>query len=326
MGDCRKKKEKVAILLRVSSDDQVDTESLNTQKSNAMKRIDSSAHDLVKSYSEEGNSAYIKDDDISFDYSDFTKEIVIKVSLKKRPVFCEMLMDAKAGIFKRLMFYKWNRFSRNTIHCLGSIGFLKNLGVKLQASNDANEPDFIPALLSIFSQKLVEDLSNSKMDSQRNRFEQGFFPDKAPYGYLMEKSPDGGSIASIMVVNEEAKDVIKMFRTRLSGMKVADACRKVMKNKYKKDSDGKIISVKRVSIAQPTYWLHINNKKYAGYIEFDGVEKLGKYKPIIPLEVWETAQAVKYVEKMNAETLKAFDKKRKEMISKLDEYAKEIVV
>jgi DNA invertase Pin-like site-specific DNA recombinase len=323
---------RVRLNVRVSSDEQVKKDSPDTQLLRLKKRVEDDG-DIIESVVKElGDSAYIKDDDIRLELDETSKELVVRIPFVKRPLMFKNLSDARLNLYDELMFLNWSRFSRHIVHYYCTRLFLERNGVEVTPLDDPKEPKVVPVVLMAFNQQDPETKSLRTLENQERHFEAGSFKSNPIYGYSVDKV-NGEKV--ITIDKDRAADVIKVFLTRLQGMDVDMACGKITKLRIKKIRskrliDGKEVDVcedvhERMPISPSSYRMHLQDKRYAGYISFKGEEKLGNYTPIIPLDVFDAVQRIKDEDSMSLDELEDFKLLKEEMAKKLRVYAEDML-
>lgn len=106
-----KNKMKAALYIRVSTQDQ----SLDLQRTELVAFAEARGWNVVKIYEEKRSGA----------------------SVEKRPVFSEMMTEARAGKFDILCVWKLDRAFRSSMDCLNNLHALTGAGVQFVSANDA---------------------------------------------------------------------------------------------------------------------------------------------------------------------------------------------
>jgi site-specific DNA recombinase len=115
---------RVAIYLRVSSDDQEKRGTIATQAGELRRRLASEEGAvIVREFS---------DDDVSG-----------AIALEDRPAGANLVADARAGLFEEVWFYDFDRLGRDSIENAIARRTLKRLGIRLFSLHDGEPDDFM---------------------------------------------------------------------------------------------------------------------------------------------------------------------------------------
>ncbi len=160
--------QRVALYVRVSSEEQVQGYSLDAQARAIEAWCAQHGHEIVARYRDEGRSAR----------SD---------NLDKRPAFKQMLADAEAGRFDVVVVHKLDRFARNLLVALETLQRLERFDVgfvSLSEQMDFTTPigKVILATLAAFAQYYSDNLSAETKKGKRERKEQGLYNGLLPFG------------------------------------------------------------------------------------------------------------------------------------------------
>jgi len=187
-----KRARRVAIYVRVSTDDVRQTSSYELQKSHYLEMV--ARHEgweLVEIYADEGISG---------------------TSTKKRDAFNRMLEDCKAGKIDLIVTKSVSRFSRNVVDCLGFARELAAMeppvGVffemeNIYTLNDGNDEMTLSFMASL-AQHESRLKSNIANDSVEKRFRRGIFLTPPLLGY--DHDEDGN-----LVINEEEAITVRLI-------------------------------------------------------------------------------------------------------------------
>jgi site-specific DNA recombinase len=163
---------KQAVLyLRVSSEEQVENFSLNTQEEICRREALRRGFDVVEIFREEGKSA---------------KNIVGRPELLKLLEFCRRNRRVIDGVFV----YRLDRISRQTVDYLGIRKKLNDYGISLISANEptGNSPTekLLETIMASFAQHDNDVRSERTKNGLRARFLAGLNTGKVPIGYVME--------------------------------------------------------------------------------------------------------------------------------------------
>ena len=288
----------VVAYCRVSTDKEDQLNSFEAQKAFFSEYAKRNDLNLIKIYADEG---------------------ITGTSTKKRDEFNKMLSDSSSGIFDCILVKDVSRFARNTVDLLKSTRKLKANGVNvifITGNMQTNESSEV--ILSIFGALAQEESANT---SKRVKFgkrinaEKGKVPNFC-YGYIKTK----GDYFNLQINEQEAEIVREIFDLYVN-------------QGYGTHKISKILNARGLKSLRGVNWTTtavsriLKNKLYAGYVVNnvteieDFIEKTRRKKDksewieierpefaIIPLELWERAQAVN--ESNNLEIAATLHKKR----------------
>ena len=193
-----KSRKRVAVYVRVSTDDPRQTSSYELQKNYYMDTIDRHpGWELAKIYADEGISG---------------------TSLRRRDAFLQMIKDCKEGKIDLIVTKSVSRFSRNVLDCIGYVRELKALyppiGVFFETENIFtldSDSEMGLSFVSTLAQEESHSKSKSMNVSIEMRFSSGIFLTPTLLGY--DHDADGN-----LVINEnEARTVRLIFFMYLYG-------------------------------------------------------------------------------------------------------------
>ena len=288
----------VVAYCRVSTDKEDQLNSFEAQKAFFSEYTKRNDLNLIKIYADEG---------------------ITGTSTKKRDEFNKMMSDSSSGIFDCILVKDVSRFARNTVDLLKSTRKLKANGVNvifITGNMQTNESSEV--ILSIFGALAQEESANT---SKRVKFgkrinaEKGKVPNFC-YGYIKTK----GDYFNLQINEQEAEIVREIFDLYVN-------------QGYGTHKISKILNARGLKSLRGVNWTTtavsriLKNKLYAGYVVNnvteieDFIEKTLRKKDksewieierpefaIIPLELWERAQAVN--ESNNLEIAATLHKKR----------------
>lgn len=165
-----------AILVRVSSAEQVEGYSLDAQRRACRDLCAARGYEIAEEYAEEGRSAFVD-------------------QLTKRPNFLRMLADAERGLFTVLVVHKLDRFARNQGILHDAMKRMAKAGAVLvsvtEPAFDYTTPN---GFLSIGIQGTINEwysrnLSEETKKGWRERKLAGLWAGRLPFGVM--KGPDG---------------------------------------------------------------------------------------------------------------------------------------
>jgi site-specific DNA recombinase len=183
---------KVAIMARVSSDEQAKGSSLDNQD------------ERLRKYCERNN--------VEIEYA-FKEDFSAKTF--NRPEYKKFLLWLKAnkGKIDHLLFITWDRFSRNTEEAYGMISKLRSYGVQAQAIDqfiDFRIPEN-KAMLAFYL--ALPEIDNDRRairikDGIRGHWKKGRWTHKAPHGYKNSRGEDN---KPLLITNEDSKHIAYIF-------------------------------------------------------------------------------------------------------------------
>ena len=200
-------KVRVAIYARVSSDLQLQNWSLNSQIAEATNYSELlPGYSITKKYVEKGHSAW-------------------KGKANTRPVYRQMMADARAGRFDLLVTTSVDRLSRNVVNLLDTVRELREYGVtyiSLHENLNFSGPmgEFMLTQLGAFAQMQSSMLSAHTKRGREERLRQGRFSARPPYGYQVcdDSCPATEEHRGGCHINKEKAEVVrKVFRLFATG-------------------------------------------------------------------------------------------------------------
>ena len=230
--------QRVAIYVRVSTDDVRQTTSFELQKKYYEDFVIKHPHwTLVKIYADEGISG---------------------TSLNKREQFLQMISDAKRGKIDMIITKSVSRFARNTVTTLRTIRELRLMGVDVffeEQNIDTlkNESELYLVIYAGFAQSESESISKHITWTYRKKFEEGkvSFQYKSFLGYRKgeDKQPE--------IVPEEAAIVERIYEMFLAGQPVKMIVQTLQAEKIE-------IPGKNLSFSKNMIMNILRNEKYCG--------------------------------------------------------------
>ena len=276
---------RVAIYARVSSDMQLANWSLNSQITEGTAYCERTpGFSVTKEYVERGHSAW-------------------KGKANTRPVFLQMMADAKAGRFDVLMTTSIDRMSRNVVNLLDTVRELWTYGVtyvSIQENLDFTGPmgEFMLTQLGAFSQMQSSILSAHTTRGREERIRQGLYTSRPPYGYQVcdASCPKTELHVGCHKSEEKAEVVKRVFRLYASGQYSMKDLADLL-NAEGHRTNGKFAD--RVDVELPgNRWTAsaisqlLKSRFYLGFLKFKGMELPALHEPIVTEEEFDRAQAV----------------------------------
>lgn len=254
------------IYTRVSSQDQLQGYSLETQEKICRDYADKSKLVPIKVFREEGESAKTAD-------RTQLQEMMKYVALNKN----------KIGY---LIIYKIDRLSRNTNDFFFLKSYFNSHGIRVisasEPTNESSSGELMETMLAGFAQFDNRMRTERTVGGMQEALNSGYWTFKAPFGYKNSKH-DRKKGHSVVTIEPEQAEVVRFIFHEYS--KNIYTYRELSK-KANKFSDGKY----RIS---PQYLKKIlNNPFYYGQLETEswGISSKGNHEPIISKELYDKVQ------------------------------------
>jgi len=188
-GNPKAEPERVGLLLRVSSEEQRDRETIEIQREFLGQYADLYKLEVVDTYADDGVSG--------------------TVPLHERSEGRRLLEDAKAGKFDAVLVYKLDRLGRSLLVIVDAHDRLQAAGVALRSSTEPIDTSnasgrLIFQMLASFAEYERETIGERTRAGFHRALRNGKFPGRLPYGYKF--SPDKGGLE---VVEEAAAAVVR---------------------------------------------------------------------------------------------------------------------
>ena len=191
----------------------------------------------------------------------------------ERPELQRLIGDIKKGLISAVFVYKLDRLSRSQKDTLYLIEDLFNpYGVdfvSLNESMDTSTPlgRLMLGILSAFAQLERENIRERTRMGMRERVKSGLWMGggRIPFGYDYDKEQ------GILVPNKDAETVRKIYKLYLEG--------------YSSAKIAQMVGLKYERLAIQI----LMRKANAGYINYNGIEYLGKHEPIISVDTYHKA-------------------------------------
>ena len=291
MNDSSEQKRAVAYL-RVSSISQVDGHSLNAQERLFNQLCESRGWEAVRVYREEGKSAHSE-------------------SVKKRPIFRQLMEDAKKGQFDIVVVHTLDRWSRNlrvTLESLANLAMHNVALVSITENIDYSTPEgmLMTQLLGSFAQFFSNMLGTHVSKGLDERAHEGRHTGGIPFAYescwmsqdgerrrRCPKEHPGG----VHLVPAEAAAVQEMFKRYSTGSATLnqlaawlnDSGFRTRNTKKLVDADGTLSpGPKLFTTASVRGVLH--NAFYTGMVRHRKQLSQGAHEPIVSQELFDLVQ------------------------------------
>ena len=175
---------KVGLLMRVSSEEQRDRETIEIQREFLRQYCDLYGLEVADVYADDGVSGTIP--------------------LHERPEGRRLLEDAKAGKFNTVLVYRLDRLGRSLLVIVDAHDRLREAGVALRSATepiDTSNPSgrLIFQMLASFAEYERETIGERTRAGFHRALRNGRFPGRLPYGYVLSSDERG-----LEIVEEEA--------------------------------------------------------------------------------------------------------------------------
>ena len=185
----------------------------------------------------------------------------------------QLLEDAKAGKFQRVIVAKLDRIARDTFYTLWIEKELKKCGVELYSVAEPgrwSDPTqkMLFTLISSFAEFEKSRITERLLAGRKKKLESGRFPGgRPPYGYTMK--------AGELIVNEKEAAVLRRMRKMRAQQHLSyRAIAKALDAEGIKTKSGAKWSARGVLYV-------LKNRKYRGEISYgDGTSRPGIHQPI----------------------------------------------
>jgi site-specific DNA recombinase len=254
---------KVILYPRVSSKAQLDSgDSIDAQINRLTNFSREKGFEIVDVYKDGGKSASFDEDSLNQVLtSDFFRN---DFKLNKRPAFERLLREANSDKFEGIVFFKWDRFSRDIAFADLSRRYFAKYNIKLIPTDDSEDP-FVSSLMGVINRQEIDKMKQRVREVRTYRFEQGIMPGRSPFGY--EPIIKDKKIVGFKPKKKEAEIVKNVFQMASEGKDYKEIC-------------------KKYNLKPQQYYNIIKNKVYIGIITFENKERKGIHEPLISEEVF----------------------------------------
>jgi len=164
-------KEKVAIYVRVSTEDQADKQTIQTQLFGCREYTNQQGWEVVDEFLDEGVSG--------------------SVLLEERPAGAQLLKRAEEGAFVRVVVYRYDRLSRDTLGCLLALKRLESLSAPVCSVDEhfENTPSghFARTVITAVAELEKNMIRQRTMDGRARKVREGkYMASITPFGYVRE--------------------------------------------------------------------------------------------------------------------------------------------
>jgi site-specific DNA recombinase len=184
---------RVALYVRVSTEEQAEGFSIDAQLRALRQFADERRHEIVEEFVDRGFSA----------------------TTDKRPAFQEMIASARARAFDAVLVHKLDRFSRNLEQAVTYKALLKRESVAVisvtEPMDDSPASFVTEGVLQVLAAWYSKNLAQEVAKGRRERHEKGLWNGNLPFGYA--KNVDGCAV----LVEKEAEAVREAFARYATG-------------------------------------------------------------------------------------------------------------
>lgn len=258
---------KVILYPRVSSVSQAKSgDSIEAQVRRLKEFCEEKEFEMVDTYTDAGKSASISSDKLDIKLT--SNKFLIGIDLNKRPAFKRILQEVNSGKFDGVVFYKWDRFSRDNVFSKIAKEFFLRSNIKLIPSDDSDDP-LLSDIRSSLNEDEIRKMKERVRSTRLNQFEKGIPVARPPIGYkpIFKNKRDRKKVIGIKIDNKKAEMIKDVFELTSQGIGYKKIC-----DKWK--------------LKPQTYYNIIRNKVYIGIICFEGKEKIGIHEPLINKEIF----------------------------------------
>lgn len=215
----------------------------------------------------------------------------------QRKEFDKMVKDIRAGVINAIICWKLDRLARNPEEAGIILGMLKRGEIKRIITTDRTYSSEDNALLSYIdfgmADQYTRDLSKNVKRGQQTKLKMGWYPSRAPLGYLNTIVREKGE--NIIVADPERFDMVnQMWQMMLTGRYTPPQILEIANNEWK----FKTRTTKRfagTSLCRASMYKIFNNRFYCGYFEYpkgSGNWYKGMHKTMVTEEEFERVQSL----------------------------------
>ena len=260
---------------RVSTTDQRDNGlSLETQKTQILKKIEELGGELAEDIYEDGG--------------------ITGTSIEKRPAIQALMARCAKGDIDYVIVQDSSRISRNTLEYLVIKQTLKQYGTTIIPLTGAINADVGPMgdvmdeMIAVVH-SIVPRLTSYKVkQTAAEKFKAGFYPSMAPLGYLnvINKNPTSAYDKRILALDPNiAPFITQAFKMYATEKHTIFSIREYLNNSEIRSKNGKPLGYSY------THNL-LRNSFYWGWMKWGGHEGMGKHIPIIDKQTFDIVQRV----------------------------------
>ena len=277
---------RAAGLFRVSDEDQVDGYSLDAQRRNFFEFCQRKGWDGMKTYTEEGRSAWGE-------------------SIDRRPVFRSMLNDSGLNQFDVVVVDTFDRFSRNMLVTMEAFKILTDnhvafACVKQDLDYSTPEGRLFMVMLGGFAQYFSDNLSGHTKKGMKERAKQGMFNGEPPWPYE-RCTPECFGIdethTGCHVDPEKGRILVELFERYATGTYSQASLAEWLnglgfrtKGRRRKDSLGREIRDAARKFTGSSIRDLLNNPFFVGMVRYKGELFPGRHQPLVDPKLFEKVQ------------------------------------
>lgn len=257
------------IYCRVSSRDQVEGTSLDSQERQCRDYAHRNNYDVLRVFVEEGESAKFAD----------------RTQLLELIRFCEQ----KSNGVQVLIVWKLDRFARKVEDHFAIKARLRRLGVRVVSATEELQSDpngkLMETLLAAFAEFDNDIRAVRCVQGMRQRIREGLFPWKPPLGYL---PPKAGKKTKPDYPDPERFSVIQTaWRMALQGIYTKADILRFLRRRGVCGYHNRLLGPQFVDVM-------FGNRYYAGYVKdpWSGEEFIGRHQPMVTAEEFAAVQAI----------------------------------
>lgn len=188
----------------------------------------------------------------------------------QRPIFDQMVKDVRTGVINALIEWKLDRLARNPEEAGIILGMLKRGELKHIITNEREYRPEDNAIISYvdfgMADQYSRDLSKNVKRGLKTKLDMGWYPSRAPLGYLNTKIAEKGR-NTIINDPERFETVKNMWQTMLTSRYTAPQILETMNKEWK----FKTRTTKRFvgkPLCRANIYKMFNNRFYCGFYEY----------------------------------------------------------
>lgn len=253
---------RVIIYPRVSSKKQVDEgDSIDAQIKRLTDFCKDKGYEVYDVWTDAGKSASFDEDSLKQELT--SDSFVNSFKLSKRPAFERLLRECKNGKFEGIVFFKWDRFSRDVAFADLATRYFTRYNIKLIPTDDSEDP-FVSSLMGVINKQEIEKMKARVKQTRMLRFGKGMMVARPHVGYKI--------VNKKIVIDPKKVEMIKeIFNSKAKNQGYKDVCLKY-------------------NLDPKSYYNILHNKVYAGFVSFQGEIKKGSHEPIVSEELFNKCQ------------------------------------
>jgi site-specific DNA recombinase len=203
-----------------------------------------------------------------------------------RPIFAEMMDRVKRGEARGIVCWKLDRLARNPDEAGRIIGMLQRkeiLHIKTQEKDYYPEDNSLLSYLEFgIANQYIRDLSNNVKRGLKTKLEMGWYPSRAPLGYLNSITREKGN-NEIIPDPDRFNQVKQMWAMMIKGTHSVSEIHQIATDKWKfKTRDSKHIAAKPLALSM--MYRIFTSPFYYGWFEYpknSGNWYKGKHTPMV---------------------------------------------